>query len=217
MNEREALLISSGNGPGECRQAVTHLLDWLAAEAARRRLDIDIAERPGREGPSSAVAVLTGAGAEKMARDVEGVTLWRCQSLLRPKHPRKNWFVEIFRLPPAAGQVRIDPEAVEMQAIRAGGPGGQHQNKTSSAIRARWIDPEGRVWSVKVRDSRSQHRNRSLALERLAALIAAERAEAEASRQEDAWRLHGQLQRGEPRRIFEGRRFREARGNITER
>lgn len=211
MSEREALLVSSGDGPGECRQAVAHLLDWLTAEAARRGVEIDIAERAAPEGPSSAVAVLTGAGAGRMARDVEGVTLWRCRSALRPKHPRKNWFVEIFRLPPAAAKPRIDPETVEMQAIRAGGPGGQHQNKTSSAIRARWVDPEGRVWAVKVRDSRSQHRNRSLALERLAALIAAERAEAAASRQEDAWRLHGQLQRGEPRRVFEGPRFREAR------
>jgi protein subunit release factor B len=32
----------------------------------------------------------------------------------------------VFSLEPAAAVVRIDPEEVTMQAIRAGGPGGQH-------------------------------------------------------------------------------------------
>jgi len=62
-----------------------------------------------------------------------------------------------------------------------------------------------------VRASRSQHQNRRLALERLSALIAAERTEAEVSRKEEVHALHGKLQRGEPRRIFEGERFREIR------
>lgn len=207
MSERESLLVSSGDGPGECRQAVGHLLAWLTEEAARLGLDIDIAEREAPHGPSSAVVVLNGIGAGSMARDVEGVVLWRCQSALRPKHPRKNWFVEIFRLPPDGPPVLIDPDAVELQAIRAGGPGGQHQNKTSSAIRARWRDPAGRLWSVVVRDSRSQHQNRRLALERLSALNAAEQAAAEASQRGATRALHGQLRRGAPRRIFEGDKF----------
>jgi peptide chain release factor len=138
-----------------------------------------------------------------------GVVLWRCQSELRPRHRRKNWFVEVFRLPAVPVNVQIDPETVEMQAIRAGGPGGQHQNKTSSAIRARWTNSLGQIYSVVVRDNRSQHQNRRLALERLSALIAAERAEAEADRRGETWALHGQLQRGEPRRTFEGKRFKE--------
>lgn len=209
MTGREALLISSGDGPGECRQAVAHLLVRLTEAAESRGLDIDIAERPAPHGPSSAVAVLTGPGAAAMARDWEGAALWRCASALRPGHRRKNWFIQVFRLAPATAPVRIDPAAVKMQAIRAGGPGGQHQNKTSSAIRARWTDPDGRVWSVAVRDSRSQHQNRRLALERLSALIAAERTEADMARKTATHDLHGRIQRGTPRRIFEGAAFRE--------
>lgn len=209
MTERQVLLVSSGDGPGECRQAVAHLIARLEQEAGLVGLDVDIAERPAPHGPSSAVVVLTGHGAEAMARDWEGVVLWRNQSVLRPKHPRKNWFIQIFRLAPAMAEVRIDPETVEMQAIRAGGPGGQHQNKTSSAVRARWTDPEGRAWSVVVRDSRSQHQNRRSALERLSALIGADRARTEAARKGEVHDLHGKLQRGAPRRIFEGERFRE--------
>lgn len=209
MTEREALLVSSGNGPGECRQAVAHLLIRLVQEAELLGLDLDIAERAAQHGPASAVLVLTGPGAGVMARDWEGTVLWRCPSSLRPRHPRKNWFAQIFRLAPALADIRIDPEAVEMQAMRAGGPGGQHQNKTSSAIRARWVDPEGRVWSVVVRDSPSQHMNRRMALERLSVLISTDRAEAAASHKTAVHGLHSDVQRGTPRRIFEGVVFRE--------
>ncbi len=211
MNQKEALLLSSGNGPGECRQAVGHLLSWLAAKAPQYGAELDVSTRDATHGPASAVVILTGARAHELARAVEGVILWRCQSDLRPRHKRKNWFVQVFRLPTATQAVQIDPASVEMQAIRAGGPGGQHQNKTSSAIRARWESAKGRVYSVVVRDNRSQHQNRRMAIERLVALAAAEQAEADATRQGETWALHCQLQRGEPRLIFEGRRFKEVK------
>lgn len=211
MSEREALLLSSGNGPGECRQAVGHLLSWLASRAVQCGVELDVSTRDAAHGPASAVVILSGARAGELARAIEGVILWRCQSELRPKHKRKNWFVQAFRLPEPTGAVQIDPASVEMQAIRAGGPGGQHQNKTSSAIRARWTNAEGQVYAIVVRDNRSQHQNRRLALDRLAALVAAEKAETDASRQGKTWALHGQLQRGEPRRTFEGREFKEVK------
>ncbi len=211
MSMVETLLISSGNGPGECRQAVAHFLSWLEDEAALYGLDLDISLREAPHGPASAVVVLSGTGADVLARAVEGAVLWRCPSQLRPKYPRKTWFIQIFRLIPAKAQVRIAPEAVEMQAIRAGGPGGQHQNKTASAIRARWRDGAGRLWSVVVRDSRSQHQNRRIALERLAALIAADQAGVEAAAQGASHALHHQLQRGAAKLVFDGPEFRPSR------
>ena len=198
------LLISSGNGPGECQQAVGHVLAQMQAEAVDLGVALDIAERAGRAGPVSAVAVLGGARSAVLAARWEGVILWRCPSALRPRHKRKNWFVQVFRLPDAARGAAIDAREVEMQAIRAGGPGGQHQNKTSSAIRARWGD-----YAVVVRDQRSQHQNRRLALERLQALADADAAEAQATREGQAHWLHHQLQRGDPARVFEGEAFRE--------
>jgi peptide chain release factor len=198
------LLISSGNGPGECQQAVGHVLTRLAEEAEAQGVTLDLAERAGRNGPVSAIAVLSGPGAEALAARWEGVLLWRCPSPLRPRHKRKNWFVQVFRLPSTARGAHIDPREVEMTAIRAGGPGGQHQNKTSSAIRARWG-----AYAVVVRDQRSQHQNRRLALERLQALADADAAEARAAREGQAHWLHHQLQRGDPVRVFEGPQFRE--------
>jgi protein subunit release factor B len=51
-----------------------------------------------------------------------------------------------------------------IETFRAGGPGGQHQNKTESGVRLTHL-PSG--ISVSARDSKSQHRNRRIALARL--------------------------------------------------
>ena len=51
-----------------------------------------------------------------------------------------------------------------IETFRSGGPGGQHQNRTESGVRLTHL-PTGIV--VTARDSRSQHRNRRIALARL--------------------------------------------------
>jgi protein subunit release factor B len=68
------------------------------------------------------------------------------------------------RPPPYALDREILEREVEMQFLRASGPGGQHVNKTESALRlTHW--PSGVV--LVVQDSSSQHRNRDIAFERL--------------------------------------------------
>jgi peptide chain release factor len=211
----ETLLISSGNGPGECRLAVAHLLAYLAEAAEALDLGLDVAEREAPHGPSSAIVRVSGAVAEGFAARWEGVVLWRCHSPLRSTHRRKNWFVQVFRLQAVSARVQIDERSVTFQAIRAGGPGGQHVNKTSSAIRAAWVGPGGQSYTVVVRDSRSQHMNRKAALERLAGLVAADQAEAEAAQRGANRHLHHQLVRGAPKHIFDGPDFCPARSRTV--
>jgi protein subunit release factor A len=55
------------------------------------------------------------------------------------------------------------------ETFRSGGPGGQHQNKTESGVRLTHL-PTG--ITVTARESRSQHRNRQIALARLRTAIA---------------------------------------------
>jgi protein subunit release factor B len=57
----------------------------------------------------------------------------------------------------------------EVETFRAGGPGGQHQNKTESAVRLRHR-PSGMV--VTCRQDRSQFQNKNICLKRLRAKVA---------------------------------------------
>lgn len=87
-----------------------------------------------------------------------------------------------------SGSCRIDTHELEWRATRSGGPGGQHANTSDTKVevrfdaagspslgprqRARVVERLGPVVRITVSTSRSQARNRDLALERLAVRLA---------------------------------------------
>jgi peptide chain release factor len=202
------LLLTSGRGPAECRIALARTLAALARDAQAAGIELDVATGPNRDGhgPASAIALLDGHGVEAFAATWIGSILWVARSPLRPHHKRKNWFVGVFKLEPRAiMSAELDPADVRFEAFSAGGPGGQHQNKTASAVRA---VHKLTGLAVVVRDGRSQHRNKAIALKRLGALLEVSEEMAAAVDDQEVQSRHNHLQRGRPVRSFKEKDFR---------
>lgn len=196
--------ITAAQGPDECARAVYLALQAFCDEAQRTGLSTSLLEQEAgaKSGTYQSVLVaLEGDGAENFITDWHGSIQWTCPSPYRPRHKRKNWFIGVnrFERPSIESDMQI-----RYESCRASGPGGQHVNKTDSAIRATHITSG---LSVKVQSERSQHANKRLAQQLITLKLqqAAEQSQADArTRQRDQ---HLQLERGNPVRVYKGENF----------
>ncbi|MEV6851063.1 peptide chain release factor H [Actinoplanes sp. NPDC051411] len=195
------LLLSAGRGPRECTWALGHLLRRLESAAARSRLAVErleVVAGDGRETYRSALVRIAGPGAAVFAAGWTGTLCWQAPSPYRAGYGRKNWYV-IASPPPAAAQpATFSEDDVEIVPVRTGGPGGQHRNKASTAVRA-VHRPSGEV--VVVDTERHLSLNRRLALNLLRERL--EKGNEAAAREvaTTRWQIHDELVRGNPTRV----------------
>ncbi|MGL4668354.1 MAG: peptide chain release factor-like protein, partial [Saezia sp.] len=93
---------------------------------------------------------------------------------------------------------------VAFETMRSSGPGGQHVNKTESAVRATHL-PTG--ISVKVQTGRSQHANKNMAFLLLRHKLDEHKNTQLDQQKTERWMQHYQLERGNPVRTFTGDKF----------
>jgi len=201
------LSISAGSGPEECAHAAALTLREITREIKSQpeleiKLSIIETEPAGEKGNiRSALLALEGTDVKTFAGSWSGIIQWIWQSAYRPHHKRKNWFVQVKPLcEPAAGEI-FTPNDVRFETSKAGGPGGQHVNKTETAVRAIHI-PSGK--SAAARGERSQLLNKRLALARLASLFYEEQINSGKKSRFDLRHSHWELERGNPVRVYDG-------------
>ncbi len=198
MTDIVNIAITSGSGPEECRIAVERLVAHLAEAARKDKVEVHCLNGPSGGGklPRSVILTITGEDAQSFVRPYLGTVRFVFDSPVRKGHKRRNWFVGVSLLSQSIlrdEEVTLNLADVRFETLRAGGPGGQHQNTTDSAVRAVHI-PTGLM--TLARDERSQHRNKALAIQRLAdmlSILADDRHEAE---KKDLFLSHKALERG---------------------
>ncbi len=202
MSPAHVLQISAGTGPIEVRRFVAQLADHLAARCeAMGALVGDVVVFGDEEAPASVELHL--AAAPPQVSVLAGTHALVARSKGRGKRARKRWFasVTLCAAPEVIAPVKeVARGDVTITAMRAGGPGGQHVNKTSSAVRV-FHEPTG--VTVRVADERSQRDNVRAALARIARLLE-QRAEGDAAGARAGRRLlHYRLTRGTPAFVYE--------------
>ncbi len=200
--------LTAAKGPSECAWVVAKILKIFIKELVDSSIEYKILHKVNglENGTVQSVSIeLKGKQLPLFLQSWLGTIQWVGTSTFRKYHKRKNWFIGCYELTPCK-ESTINEHEIQFQAIRSSGPGGQHVNKVSSAIRAKHI-PTGE--QVLVSDSRSQHQNKKIAIQRLKEKVAAfNRGELQNSIQEK-WENHLSLERGNPVRVFTGTDFKK--------
>ena len=196
-DHRGALLtVHPGAGGLESQDWAEMLTRMYARWAERRGYSVNVLDmQPGEEaGIKSATLEVSGEDAYGYLKAEKGVHRLVRISPFDAQSRRHTSFASVFVYPQVDDEIEIeiDESDLRIDTFRASGAGGQHVNKTDSAIRITHV-PTGIV--VSCQQERSQHKNRATAMKMLKAGLyeraleeqEKEKAELEASKTEIGW------------------------------
>jgi peptide chain release factor 2 len=184
-DQRSAILsIHAGAGGTESQDWAEMLLRMYTRWAEQHNYQTEILDiSPGDEaGIKSATIEVKGDYAYGYLKSEHGVHRLVRISPFDADHARHTSFVLVEVLPMVEREIdiKIDPDDLKIETFRSSGPGGQHMQKTSSAVRITHL-PTGIV--VTCQSERSQFQNKENALKVLyARLFQLEQAKREAER-----------------------------------
>ncbi len=198
------LELRAGTGGDEAALFVGDLFRMYSRYAERRGWKLELfAESPGEHGGYKEIIVrVVGKGAyarlkfESGGHRVQRVPETESQGRIHTSACTVAVLPEMDEVE----EIEINPSELKIDTFRASGAGGQHVNKTDSAIRITHL-PTNTV--VECQDERSQHKNRARAMSLLKArLLAAERERRTAERAETRRLLVGSGDRSQRIRTY---------------
>jgi peptide chain release factor 2 len=164
--------IQSGAGGTEAQDWASMLLRQYLRYSERKGFKVEVLEESAGDvaGIKSATIKVSGAYAYGYLRTETGVHRLVRKSPFDSANGRHTSFASLFVYPEVDDSIAIEinPADLRVDTFRASGAGGQHINKTDSAIRITH-GPTGIV--VQCQNDRSQHRNRAEAMSMLKAKL----------------------------------------------
>jgi len=191
------LQISSGQGPTECELAVGKFLNSIIKEFK----DIVVLEKVKGQNNGTYKSVIISTN--KDLKLLDGSIKWICESPYRPKHKRKNWFIQVSIISDVK-EKELDEKYIRFETFRCQGNGGQNVNKVESGVRVIY-KPLNLI--TESTEERTQLMNKKIALKKLKLIIENINRDSKRNNKIECWKENMAIERGNAIRVYTGMNF----------